>query len=533
MLKTLVKKQIFEVFKSYFYDAKRNRMRSKPAIAAWIVFFVVIMVGILGGIFLGLSFTMCGSLVTAGIDWMYYLIMGCVAVFLGSFGSVYNSYASLYLAKDNELLLAMPIPVRDVIGARLINVYLLGVMYMLTVLIPADIVYFVLTGINVTKVIGAVLFFLCISAIVMLISCGLGFVIAKISLRLKNKSLISVFVTLAGVVAYFTFYFRAGDIVKALLLNAPEYAAFIKRYAYVLYLFGCFGAGSLLWAGVFTTSFAGLCMVIFHLILKSFISIATTSGKMERVAYKVIRYRQKAIPQALLWKEFQKFITSPTYMLNCGLGIILMPAAAVFMMIKGRGIIDTLNEVFVSRPGSADVLICTGIIFMAAMVDTAMPSVSLEGKSLWILKTMPASAGKILSAKALLQIILSVPPALILSLCTGIIADESALCRFLIIILPLSYAAFAAVLETAFAVKMPILEWTNENVPVKQCGAAFITVISFWAVSILFAGGYMLVGYHLGAEVYLLAWELLFVLSSIAITKWLDTEGARIFAELN
>ena len=37
MLKVLLKKQLAEVFKSYFYDAKKNRMRSKGAvIAAWI-----------------------------------------------------------------------------------------------------------------------------------------------------------------------------------------------------------------------------------------------------------------------------------------------------------------------------------------------------------------------------------------------------------------------------------------------------------------------------------------------------------------
>ena len=53
MLKLLVKKQIAEVFRSYYYDAKKNRMRSKWAIAGWIVFFVVIMVGMLGGMFTG------------------------------------------------------------------------------------------------------------------------------------------------------------------------------------------------------------------------------------------------------------------------------------------------------------------------------------------------------------------------------------------------------------------------------------------------------------------------------------------------
>ena len=47
MLKVLLKKQLFEVFKGYFYDAKKNKMRSKGGIAAYIVLFLVIMVGFL------------------------------------------------------------------------------------------------------------------------------------------------------------------------------------------------------------------------------------------------------------------------------------------------------------------------------------------------------------------------------------------------------------------------------------------------------------------------------------------------------
>ena len=35
-----------------------------------------------------------------------------LAIVLGAFGSVFNTYSSLYLAKDNDLLLSMPIPVR-------------------------------------------------------------------------------------------------------------------------------------------------------------------------------------------------------------------------------------------------------------------------------------------------------------------------------------------------------------------------------------------------------------------------------------
>ena len=190
MLRVLLKKQLAEVFKSYFYDAKKNRMRSRAAIACWFVFYILIMVGMLGGIFTGLSFTMCSGLVQAEMDWLYFLLMGGISIFLGAFGSVFNTYSGLYLAKDNDLLLSLPIPVRTIIAARLMNVYLQGAMYSATVIFPAMIVYWIVAGISASRVICGILLFLIVTGIVLLLSCALGWGVAKISLRLKNKSFI-------------------------------------------------------------------------------------------------------------------------------------------------------------------------------------------------------------------------------------------------------------------------------------------------------------------------------------------------------
>ena len=45
MLKVLVKKQLMEIFRSYFYNAKKNKAYSKSATAAYVVLFVMLMVG--------------------------------------------------------------------------------------------------------------------------------------------------------------------------------------------------------------------------------------------------------------------------------------------------------------------------------------------------------------------------------------------------------------------------------------------------------------------------------------------------------
>ena len=209
MLKVLLKKQLAEIFRSYFYDAKKNRARSKAATIGYIVFFVLIMLGLLGGMFTFLSMSLCAPLAGAGMDWMYFALMSLLAIFLGAFGSVFNTYSGLYLAKDNDLLLSLPIPVRYILISRLLGVYLMGLMFSGVVLLPAVVVYFLTARLTAAAVAGCVLLLLLVSIFVLLLSCLLGWVVAKISLKLKNRSFITVFVSLLFLGAYYFFYFKA------------------------------------------------------------------------------------------------------------------------------------------------------------------------------------------------------------------------------------------------------------------------------------------------------------------------------------
>lgn len=80
-------------FGSYFYDAKKNKDRSRLATALYIGLFVLLMAGILGGIFTLLAVKLCGPLAAAGLGWLYFALMGLIAVLLGAFGSIFNTYA--------------------------------------------------------------------------------------------------------------------------------------------------------------------------------------------------------------------------------------------------------------------------------------------------------------------------------------------------------------------------------------------------------------------------------------------------------
>ena len=531
MLKVLVKKQLGEVFRSYFYDAKKNRMRSKLSIAAWFVFFFLIMVVFLGGVFLALAFTMCGGLTEAGMDWLYFLLMGVIAVLLGAFGSVFNTFSSLYLAKDNDQLLSLPIPVRTIVAARLVNVYLMGTMYSSTVLIPMLIVYWVTVGATAARVICGLLLYLIVTFIVLLLSCLLGWVVAKISVKLKNKSMITVLISLAFIGGYYFFYFKANEFITDIITRADAYGARIRGAAYGLYLFGRIGTGDWLAAAVFAAATALLTALIWRLLSRSFLSVAS-GGAAARVRYVEKPVRVKSPFGALLHKELGRFASSPNYILNCGLGILLIPICGVLILLKGQEVAETFNALLAGRPDCSAVILCTGLFMLSAMIDTAAPSVSLEGKSLWIPQSLPVNGGLVLRAKAALQLLLSGVPMLFASVCTAAAAGSSLPVKLMIVAASVSYTAFSALFGTFIGLKMPILHWTSEMAPIKQSGAVIICLFGGWVVSMLLGALYVLFGYRLGAAAYLLLWTLAFDAASLLLLRWLNTKGEKAFAEL-
>ena len=137
------------------------------------------------------------------MGWLYFALMGLIAILLGAFGSVFNTYAGLYLPKDNDLLLSMPIPVPALLASRLLGVYLMGLLYSAIVIVPAVIVYWVTAGAALPAVWGGLLLTLLISVIVMILSCALGWVVAKISQKLKHKGFLTVAVSLVFICLYY------------------------------------------------------------------------------------------------------------------------------------------------------------------------------------------------------------------------------------------------------------------------------------------------------------------------------------------
>ena len=156
MTKALLRKQMMEVFSWLYKDKKSGKIRNAKGVAGCVLLYLLLF-GFLGVMFGVAAVTLCKPLLLADMGWLYWCLMGLIAIFFGVFGSVFNTYSSLYQARDNDLLLSMPIPISRILLIRLSGVYAMGLMYEMIVMIPTVLIWFMTAPFSVMGMIFALL----------------------------------------------------------------------------------------------------------------------------------------------------------------------------------------------------------------------------------------------------------------------------------------------------------------------------------------------------------------------------------------
>ena len=126
------------------------------------------------------------------------------------------------------------------------------------------------------------------------------------------------------------------------------------------------------------------------------------------------------------------------------------------------------------------------------MCTIAAATVSIEGKSIWLVQSMPVDAKDVLVSKALLQLVVTLPFLAVSTLLVWIGCRGDALMYVVSLLLPLSFAVMMSLLGVALNARLPRLDWTSEAAAAKQgmsiladMGAGFAllaTPVAVWAL---------------------------------------------------
>lgn len=531
MLNILFKKQMMELGSFLFQDRRNGKRKSKGSQIGYmlmllILFFVMI------SLFWMMADQLCASLLSVNLDWFYFAVMGLISIALGAFGSVFSTYTSLYLAKDNEMLLAMPIPSSRILISRLMGVYVMGLIYEAMVQIPTLAVYFINKGFVPAAILTSVLLVFGLAFFILCLSCILGWVVALVSSKLKNRSFITVLLSLIFIAAYYYFYMNMFEYLNELVMNSSEVAQILRSKGFLIYAYGMGASGNLLYFGVFLL-FIALCMAVVYTVLsRSYLNILMEKKGEAKKVYREKAVKKRSVGQALLWKEWKRFSTSAAYMLNCGLGIVFLLVIAVFILIKGEDLAAMMGYMFEGTEEIIPLIACAIVCMSTSMNIMTAPSVSLEGKSIWIAQSMPVGAWQVLKAKMKLHLLLSLAPVLLCGAALVSVLPMTAYARVLVILAGGIYTVFGAAAGLVLGLKLPNLNWTNEMVVIKQGAAVMFDLFGSWVVVIALGAGYAVLYHMLPPMVYLaLCMGLIFIVTA-GLLFWLKRRGSRIFENL-
>lgn len=531
MFKSLLKIRLLALWQSIFgRRVKKGSGKVKLLLYALLAVYVVVAVfAAVGMMFMSIA----GPLISVGLGWLVMGVAGLMCIALSVVGSIFMTQQQIYEARDNELLLSMPIPPSYILATRVFLILLLNMLIGAFILFPAFVVYCMkASALTAPAVIIFILAFILIAFISTAISCACGWLVALISSKMRRKNLISILLMLAFLFGYMYFYMNLQSYTAKLIAAGTELAAAISRGLPPIYLFGTAIDSPDFLA---LLQFALWCLVpfaaVYVLLSRSFIKIATAKRGTVRVKYREKELKVSSVRSSLLRKELRRFFSLPIYVLNSALGAVMALIGAAALLIKGADLL----AVFGALPGlqgMIPLMLCAVLCFIATTNCITAPSISLEAKTLWLLKSMPVRASDVFYAKIMMSLVITLPPLAIAALVACLVLGTTPLQGLLIIVTPLVLQVFISLMGLVSNLLLPRFDWLNETVVIKQSASVMAAVFGGMAAVALPALIYLFLASGIPGDIYMAMSALFFLVLSLIMLAFLKGKGTKIFDNL-
>ena len=214
-------------------------------------------------------------------------------------------------------------------------------------------------------------------------------------------------------------------------------------------------------------------------------------------------------------------------MLNCGLGLLFLIAGAVAVVVKAKDIRAFVDITAGENADLAALIITAALCAIASMVDITSPSISLEGKNLWIIKVIPVSGWQVLRAKLSMHLLLVSVPTLIALVCVIAALGVALLPAVLMVITVLAFELFIAEFGLFMNLKKHSFDWSNEIIPIKQSMSVAFTLLGGMALVGGAAGLYFAVRKFMSPILYFVCVCLIFTALAALLFLWLKKKGSK------
>lgn len=492
MIGTLIKLRLSALISGFASKNKKGEYakpsRAKIAGYAILYAFVVISFAFMAtAMIIGLGTV----LIPAGLSAHYFGLVSALIFAIVFIFSIFETKSELFDCKDNELMLSMPIKAGHIVISRVLVVLVYNYVISALFAIPATVIYSIYSRGEIMGIIGSLITSLVTPLLATALASAIGYAVAVISKRMKNKTLATMCVSLVFLALYFWGYTKLlntaeGEDISAAIIALTEGVGFV----------GAIGRASLLRplnTVVYVVVCIGGALIAYAIIARFYFSIIMANYSVASAAYKRRELKSSSTFVALSKKELSKFFSSANYMLNCGIGLIFTVAAAVFALVKRDTLFMLADYLsYLIGPVDTDEVLALAasviLVLMLSMSTISACALSLEGDSLWVIKSMPIRARDLLLSKTVPHILVSLPFCVISSTLLAIALRLDFLSVVLVLLIPIAATVFSALVGVVYNVLFPKFKYNNEAEPIKQSASVLFTILTMMLVAVLSIG---------------------------------------------
>ncbi|MBQ9760223.1 MAG: hypothetical protein IJW16_02615 [Clostridia bacterium] len=450
---------------------------SKGKLILWLLLYAY--VAVVFAFMFGSALLAFSSLAFAmNMEWFFFSMFVLMAFILMFIGSVFTTKSQLFEAKDNDILLTLPIRPRDILISRMVSLIIINFFFEMIVAIPAAVIWGIYGNGGILSWVFFAITVLALPFFSFAISGVFAWLLSLLSAKFKNSAWITTALYLVFFMGYFYVISNMQEYMQMAALSGAQIAdAF--RSVLPLYWFGsAIGNENALHLLLSLLIYIIPFVVAFAVIAHSFMKICTvkpSTGRAKKERAGQLGVKTHSVPTALLLRELKRLASSSTYMLNCGLGALLAIVASVAMVFN-RDAISSLATMLGDSTLLGVILILMLCTINATCIFTA-PSVSLEAKQIGLLRSLPVRTEEILHAKLKMHYVIMMPTEAICSLVLAIVFPLPLPMIIGLLIVPQLFVVWTANIGLICSVCHPMLEWTNEAVAVKQGTAVLLTML--------------------------------------------------------
>jgi len=427
---------------------------------------------------------LCAPLLGMGLGWLYFSLAGIMTIAIAVISSLFMAQSMLYEAKDNEFLLSLPIPPASILFSRMLGLYVQNFLFGGIAWLAAVVSYGRCVTIGALSLVFCVSLFFLLPLLSLALTCILAWVVASLTSRMRSKTLFTMILSLGFLGAYFYLFSKADQLLQQIIIASSSIGASVRAAFYPLYQMGLAAGGDPLAFLIFTAIVLVLFAAIYAVLSHSFIRLATTKKTTVKVHYREGALHVQSVGRALFGKELRRFTSSAVYMLNCGLGALILIGGSVFLAAEALmgasplSVMEQVPDMMRYLPLVACAIICT----VTAVDVVSAPSVSLEGNNLWVLQSLPVDSKQVLLAKLKLHLLVNTPAAVFAAVVLDILLMPNIFMAALMVLVPCAYIMFCGELGLLLNLRLPNLDWTSEAVAVKQSASVMAAVFSNFGV---------------------------------------------------